>query len=119
LFAPGFADFGFGLDFLGEYADMVAGWDDLYHITMDIIKAVKDMVAEREQADQEELIRKLEGFLTVEVFPYGQKIMNASYYSEDVAPARAVVIQQPSPVGRGTQVVLAGSEKGIEIKEEG
>ena len=49
----------------------------------------------------EELLRKLESFMRVEVYPYGFMIMDASYFPEDVAPAYATVIQEyvsgPSP----------------------
>ena len=41
----------------------------------------------------EELERKLESFLQVEVYPYAFLIMDVSYYSKDVAPAYTTVIQ--------------------------
>jgi len=48
-----------------------------------------------------ELLRKLESFMKVEVYPFGFMIMNSSYFPEDVAPAYATVIQEyvtgPSP----------------------
>lgn len=47
----------------------------------------------------EELERKTESFLQIEVYPYAFLIMDVSYYSKDVAPAYTTVIQTLGPQG--------------------
>jgi len=78
----------------GAYAQMCLGWEQLYHRSLEIIDIV-DATLETVDVDQNELVRKLESFLNIEVYPYGMLIMDVSYYEKDVREAHAVVIQTP------------------------
>ena len=62
----------------------------------------------------EELLRKLESFLKIEVYMYGFLVMDSSYFREDVAPAYATVIetwnQGISPFSPGVKPSLGDRE---------
>ena len=47
--------------------------------------------------DLREIVRKLESFLQVEVFPYAFLIMDVSFYEKDVTPSYAAIIQNYYP----------------------
>lgn len=47
--------------------------------------------------DLKEIVRKLESFLQVEVFPYAFLIMDVSFYEKDVTPSYAAIIQNLVP----------------------
>jgi hypothetical protein len=82
------------------YREAMKGWEMLYHIAWDVLDTVERSIKtyqERENAlkiDAEDMAQKTWNFLKIEVFPYGMMIIDFSFFSRDVAPSYAAVIQQ-------------------------
>ena len=66
--------------------------------------------------DLQEIVRKLESFLQVEVFPYAFLIMDVSFYEKDVMPSYAAIIQNYYPVEKPVPI---GYEKDYFRSREG
>lgn len=91
---------------VGAYAQAMQGWESLYSFSVDILNTVSKMikanfVAIQENADATigllnmmELADKMQGFMDIEVYPYGELIIDMSFFGRDVAPAYATMIQQ-------------------------
>jgi hypothetical protein len=92
------------------YREAMKGWEMLYHIAWDILDTVERSIKtyqERENAlkiDAEDMAQKAWNFLKIEVFPYGMMIINFSFFSRDVAPSYAAIVQQLPQYGFGPPV---------------
>jgi hypothetical protein len=94
-----------------NYRMAMFGWESLVSLASDIINTVEGTIkqtdTEQESAlristvNMDDLERKLESFLYIEVFPYAFYIMDASYSAKDVSSSYTAVIQQTMVAPRG------------------
>jgi hypothetical protein len=94
-----------------NYRTAMFGWESLVAITSDIVNTVESTIRQTDTSqekalaistiDMDDLERKLENFLGIEVFPYAFYIMDASYSEKDVSSSYTAVIQQVAAIPRG------------------
>lgn len=85
------------------YGQAMLGWEKLLAIARNYCSVSLSMVKrpEEEHVDRLDLVRKLRGFLVVEVLRYAQWIEDVSYYADDVSKRTVITIQQPVMPGLG------------------
>lgn len=106
---------------VGMYAQAMQGWEMLYALSIDILntcaRSIEGVVVEASKVKNEivkksmkmpieELALKLEGFMNMEIYPYGMIIIDTSFYSKDVSPSYATVIQ------------TIGEKRGVQTKAD-
>jgi hypothetical protein len=85
------------------YGQAMLGWEKLLAFARNYCGVSLSMVKrpEEEHVDRLDLVRKLRGFLIVEVLRYAQWIEDVSYYADDISKRTVITIQQPIIPGAG------------------
>jgi hypothetical protein len=94
------------------YGKAMLGWEGLVSKGRNIVLACYDLAKKSEEKylRKIELVRKLKGFLIVEVLRYAQYISDVSYYESDVTAKYNIVLsQQVQPGATAGPIPRAGS----------
>ena len=92
------------------FADAIRAWEMLLAVgAYDMINGVKNILVHKNTMTEWDVVKKLQGWLQVEVFPYGKMIMDVAWRERDVSPSFALTLNRPpAPVpeqgytGKGT-----------------